>query len=64
MRQAEEIVFKKQLDKEYLPIIGLADFSKAAAELAFGENSSVIKDGLNVTVQSISGTGALMIGGI
>jgi len=64
VRQAEEIVYKKQLDKEYLPITGLADFTKSAAELAFGKNSSVLKDGLNVTVQGISGTGSLMIGGI
>lgn len=50
------------MDHEYLPITGLGDFTKAAAELAFGSNSHVIKEGLNVTIQGISGTGSLMIG--
>jgi aspartate aminotransferase len=62
VRQAEDILHAQKLDHEYLPIGGLADFTKAAAELAFGNNSPVIKEGLNVTVQGISGTGSLMIG--
>lgn len=33
------------MDKEYLPIGGLADFCKASAELALGENSEVLKSG-------------------
>ncbi|KAI1285188.1 Aspartate aminotransferase, mitochondrial [Halotydeus destructor] len=62
VRQAEEIVYNKKLDKEYLPIVGHVDFVKAAAELAFGKDSPVIKQGLNVSVQGISGTGSLMLG--
>lgn len=31
------------LDKEYLPIGGLADFSKSCAELALGPDSEVLK---------------------
>lgn len=31
------------LDKEYLPIGGLGDFSKACAELALGPDSEVLK---------------------
>jgi len=50
-------------DKEYLPISGLGDFTKLAAQLAYGEDSPVIKDGLVAATQSISGTGALRIGG-
>ena len=50
------------MDKEYLPISGLAEFTKAASELAFGETSPIIKNGLNATVQGISGTGSLAIG--
>ena len=53
---------EQKLDKEYLPISGLPEFTKAAANLAFGENSTVIKNALNVTVQGISGTGSLAIG--
>lgn len=55
-------MYEQHLDKEYLPIGGLAEFTKAAAELAFGDSSPVIKNGLNVTVQGLSGTGSLTIG--
>ncbi|KAF5926564.1 hypothetical protein HPG69_001192 [Diceros bicornis minor] len=49
------------MDKEYLPVAGLAEFSKASAELALGENSKVLKSDQYVTVQTISGTEALRI---
>lgn len=55
-------LLQKNLDKEYLPIGGLAEFCKASAELALGENNEVLKSGRYVTVQTISGTGALRIG--
>lgn len=45
-----------------MPISGLAEFTKASAELAFSEDSPVIKNQLNVTVQGLSGTGSLTIG--
>merc|ERR1719382_406167 len=50
------------MNKEYAPIGGEGDFCKEAAKLAFGDDSPVIKEGLNVTVQGISGTGSLRIG--
>lgn len=59
---AEQQLMAKNLDKEYLPIGGLADFCNNAAKLALGENSSVIKEGRNATIQGISGTGSLRIG--
>jgi aspartate aminotransferase len=62
VKQAEKIITDAKLDKEYLPIGGCPVFCKSVATLAFGENSSVISDGLNVTVQGISGTGSLRIG--
>nr|KAF6406826.1 glutamic-oxaloacetic transaminase 2 [Molossus molossus] len=62
IRKAEAQIAAKNLDKEYLPIGGLAEFCKASAELALGENSEVLKSGRYVTVQTISGTGALRIG--
>ncbi|XP_010594999.3 aspartate aminotransferase, mitochondrial [Loxodonta africana] len=62
VRKAEAQIAAKNLDKEYLPIGGLAEFCKASAELALGENSEVLKSGRYVTVQTISGTGALRIG--
>lgn len=33
------------LDKEYLPITGLADFAKGAAKLAFGQDSQHLAEG-------------------
>ncbi|XP_072403689.1 aspartate aminotransferase, mitochondrial [Chiloscyllium punctatum] len=62
VRKAEAQIAAKKMDKEYLPIGGLADFNKACAELALGDNSEVIKSGRYITVQTISGTGSLRIG--
>jgi len=50
-------------DKEYLGITGIPQFCSASAQLAFGSNSAVIKEGRNSTVQCLSGTGSLRIGG-
>lgn len=49
------------LNKEYAGITGVPEFTKAAAVLAYGPDSSAL-DRLVIT-QSISGTGALRIGG-
>ncbi|XP_072894857.1 aspartate aminotransferase, mitochondrial-like [Hemitrygon akajei] len=62
VRKAESQIAAKKMDKEYLPIGGLADFNKACAELALGNNSEVIKSGRYITVQTISGTGSLRVG--
>lgn len=43
--QAEAQVLAKKLDKEYLPISGLADFTKACAQLALGPDNEVLKSG-------------------
>ncbi|KAG8905689.1 aspartate transaminase aat1 [Tulasnella sp. 403] len=63
VKKAEEILAKAGEDKEYLPITGLPEFTKAAARLAFGADSAVVKEGRIAVAQSISGTGALRIGG-
>ena len=52
---------KAKLNKEYAGITGVPEFTKAAAVLAYGPGSSAL-DRLVIT-QSISGTGALRIGG-
>jgi len=62
IRTAEENIVKKKLDHEYAAIGGIADFTKGSANLAFGDGNEIVKNGLNCTVQSISGTGALRIG--
>ena len=40
------MLFDKQMDKEYLPITGLADFTKASAALALGKDNKLVKEGL------------------
>ena len=50
-----------KLNKEYAGITGVPEFTKAAAVLAYGKDSTAL-DRLVIT-QSISGTGALRIGG-
>lgn len=63
VREAEKkIAHTEGLNHEYLPIGGNASFCAHAALLAFGEDSEVIKNKLNVTVQGISGTGSLTVG--
>ncbi|KAF3800696.1 Aspartate aminotransferase [Colletotrichum gloeosporioides] len=61
VRAAEEKVVAAKLNKEYAGITGVPEFTKAAAVLAYGPDSSAL-DRLAIT-QSISGTGALRIGG-
>ena len=60
--KAEEIMKSKNMDKEYATIAGIADFCKASITLALGDNNAQLKEGLNATVQGISGTGSLRIG--
>jgi aspartate/tyrosine/aromatic aminotransferase len=63
VRKAEERLLEKQLDKEYAPITGVPAFDKGAVKLAYGADSFAVKDGRIAVTQSISGTGALRIGG-
>uniref|UniRef100_H2ZVH7 Aspartate aminotransferase n=1 Tax=Latimeria chalumnae TaxID=7897 RepID=H2ZVH7_LATCH len=60
--KAEAQMAAKKLDKEYLPIAGLAEFNKASAELALGVAGDAFKSGRYTTVQTISGTGSLRVG--
>ncbi len=61
VREAEDRVVAQRLNKEYAGITGLPEFTKGAAELAYGAGSPVL--GRLAITQSISGTGALRIGG-
>lgn len=63
MRTAEKKVVDSGLDKEYAGITGLPSFTKAAATLAYGSSSDSFKHDRIAITQSISGTGALRIGG-
>ena len=63
VKEAEMKVINGNMDKEYAGITGVPAFTKAAALLAYGPDSSAIKDDRIAITQSISGTGALRIGG-
>lgn len=39
------MIAQQNLDKEYSPITGGAEFCRLSAELAYGEDSSVITEG-------------------
>jgi len=61
VKKVEEEMLKANLNKEYLQMEGDQDFTTGAKKLVFGEKY----DGLDkiVTVQALSGTGALRLGG-
>jgi aspartate aminotransferase len=61
--KAVGIITNSKSDKEYLPITGLAEYTKAAAKLAYGADSKPLLENAIAVTQSISGTGALRIGG-
>ncbi|KAF9242890.1 pyridoxal phosphate-dependent transferase [Melanogaster broomeanus] len=63
VKKAEEKMASAKLDKEYLPITGLANFTQHAAKLAYGAESAPLTQKAIAVTQSISGTGALRIGG-
>lgn len=60
VRSAEKLIHEDpSFNHEYLGIAGLPELSSGAARIIFGENSKALKDGRVVSVQSLSGTGAL-----
>lgn len=63
VRSAEEKVISSKLDKEYAGITGVPSFTKASVVLAYGADSPVIKEDRVAVTQTISGTGALRVGG-
>nr|XP_043606298.1 aspartate aminotransferase, cytoplasmic [Erigeron canadensis] len=63
VRKAENLLVNDRTRvKEYLPIVGLADFNKLSAKLILGEDSHAIRGNLVTTVQCLSGTGSLRVG--
>ncbi|CAI6252860.1 unnamed protein product [Periconia digitata] len=63
VKQAEKQIVESNLDKEYAGITGVPAFTKAALQLAYGPDSAPIKEDRVVITQTISGTGALRVGG-
>ena len=64
VKEAEQKVVQQNMDKEYAGITGVPEFTKAAALLAYGSECVPLKEGRIAITQSISGTGALRIGGV
>lgn len=62
VRAAEEQHFNAASPRGYLPIEGLAIYTKAAQTLLLGEGSPLIAEGRAVTVETLGGTGGLKIG--
>jgi aspartate aminotransferase len=63
VREAEKKIVDSSLDKEYAGITGVPNFTKAALKLAYGADSSPLSEDRIAVTQTISGTGALRIGG-
>ncbi|KAI4337475.1 hypothetical protein L6164_015888 [Bauhinia variegata] len=62
-RVEQQLLNDKARNKEYLPIVGLADFNKLSAKLILGADSPAIQENRVTTVQCLSGTGSLRVGG-
>jgi aspartate aminotransferase len=60
VRKAEKILLEQQLDKEYLPIVGLSDYITSSLELIFGP-LQIPKEKL-FAMQTVGGTNALRLG--
>ncbi|KAK2734654.1 Aspartate aminotransferase, cytoplasmic [Myotisia sp. PD_48] len=60
----EQLRNDPSLDHEYLPIAGLTEFTSAAQKLILGADSIAIKENRVVSLQTISGTGAVHLGGL
>ncbi|KAL2369730.1 aspartate aminotransferase [Blastomyces gilchristii SLH14081] len=65
VKKADEILRNDpNLNHEYLPIAGLPEFTSAAQKLILGADSPAIKEKRAITLQTISGTGAVHLGGL
>ena len=67
VKKAERIlageVEEEKINHEYLPVLGLESFTSAATKMLLGEDSPALAEGRTCGVQSLSGTGALRVGG-
>ncbi|OAA68304.1 aspartate aminotransferase [Niveomyces insectorum RCEF 264] len=65
VKKAEDIIHSDpETNHEYLPIAGLAAFTGKAAELILGADSPALADKRVVSLQTISGTGAVHLGAL
>ena len=62
VRKAEKLIANDDsLNHEYLPILGMEEFSDLATRMLLGDDSTPIKEGRVLSAQSLSGTGALRV---
>ncbi|KAI9704888.1 MAG: Aspartate aminotransferase, cytoplasmic [Candelina mexicana] len=65
VKQADDLLRSDpNLNHEYLPIAGLAEFTTASAKLILGSESPALKEDRVVSMQTISGTGAVHLGAL
>ncbi|KAG8425256.1 Aspartate aminotransferase, cytoplasmic [Metarhizium acridum] len=65
VKKADEILRNNpELNHEYAPIAGIADFTSKAAELILGADSPALKEKRATSMQTISGTGAVHLGAL
>ncbi|XP_050436966.1 aspartate aminotransferase, cytoplasmic [Adelges cooleyi] len=62
VKKAEAILLQSTVNHEYLPILGLESFTKAASTLLLGDISKQLEEGTVFGVQALSGSGALRVG--
>lgn len=62
VREAEQLVVNRFMNKEYAPITGIPEFVSAAIKLSYGRESKPLIENRIAATQTISGTGALRIG--
>merc|ERR1712070_437682 len=63
VKQADDLLRKDpELNHEYLPIAGLQDFTSASQQLVLGKSLPAVQEKRAVSLQSVSGTGALHLG--
>nr|APA33939.1 seminal fluid protein [Nilaparvata lugens] len=62
VRKAEIMLANDEtLNKEYLPVLGLEDFTNASTGMLLGSASKAIAEGKVISTQTLSGTGALRV---
>lgn len=61
-KKLSEHIDEESINHEYLPVLGLDSFSKAATAMLLGADSTAIAEGRAFGAQALSGTGALRNG--
>jgi aspartate/tyrosine/aromatic aminotransferase len=63
VKKAEAIILENaSLNKEYLPQRGDVTYAELCQKMLFGDDSTLLANGLVATAQTLSGTGALRLG--